>query len=168
MTDESQNPSENPSLPEIPLVDPIEAGKPESTKTAPLPVRIPTDLLSRIDQECQQRGIVRSELVRQILTDYYQKPGSAPIANLELVMQQQQTHIDQLKRENEQLQQQVTQARALASKDKPESASSNYVAELENDLLTAVGIACKGIMCTRSDFRKKTKHYGKLEHSRTN
>jgi len=163
MTDESQTPADQ----QVPPV--VESGNIESPgRTAPLPVRIPANLLSLIDQECSRRGIVRSELVRQILTDHYQKPDTLTIPDeVYQALEQQRNQIQELTAQNAQLQHQAEQARSAITKLKEQHVDADLVAELENDLLKAVDIACKGIMCTRSDFRKKTKHYDRIERSRT-
>lgn len=176
MTDELPTPPE--SEPGVPASE-VETNPNDaiSGKTAPLPVRIPAILLTRIDQECEQRGIARSELVRQILTRHYQTPGTNE--SVVAVLEQQKKHIEQL----------VTQVETLESENRAMKVANgvlktqernnsqlvraginnvhDYVAELEQDLLTAVDFSCRAMLPTRSDFRKRTKHYGRLEAETT-
>jgi hypothetical protein len=176
MTDELPTPPESePGLP--PTETETNPNDAISGKTAPLPVRIPAILLTRIDQECEQRGIARSELVRQILTRHYQTPGTNE--SVVAVLEQQKKHIEQLVSQVETLESENRAMKVANSvlKDQDRNKSQlvraginnvhDYVAELEHDLLTAVNLSCKSIMTTRSDFRRNTKHYGRLEAETT-
>lgn len=135
----------------------------EETGTSALPVRVPTRQLKQLDSECNDRGIARSELVREIFARHYANKGKPTYADV-------QQQIDQLNQENTRLKAQLEKRPTPA--DSPDQATkltliANYAAELENDLINAVKIACKAIIPARSDFRKNLKHYGRLEADRT-
>lgn len=171
LTPNEQTPDPDvPPVPETSTIPPID--QPSTTK--PLPVRIPEVLLKKVDDDCVKRGIARSELVREILFAYYR--NSALFANVGQVLEDKDREIKRLEELTVDLQQKLdTLELSVGVKDVLDTKghttkiipNSRYSIELENDLLVAVNLACKSIMPTRTDFRKKLKHYSRLESDRT-
>lgn len=161
MDDETVNEDNTPPIDVTPVPEPGNIDPPtEPEKAVPLPVKIPLSFLRALDNECTERGITRSELVKSILQNYYQGKGKVSTSELQRINEGLVQENKILKTENGILVQQRDNQQAKPS-------THDYVAELEVDLLKSVDIACNSIMASRSDFRKKLKHYGRLETDRT-
>lgn len=148
--------SENPQ--DLPDVTPVEEtgniDPPTAEKTGTLSVRQSMSLLKRLDEACKERGITRTELVRECLERYFDKPKQPTLG--ELI-----ENLSTLQGEKEQLEQALQDCQLFNALQQPKG--SDYTAELEVDLMKAVDIACNSILPTRTDFRKKLKHYSRLE-----
>ncbi|OJW76316.1 hypothetical protein [uncultured Spirosoma sp.] len=147
------NPNTDPNPDVIPT-----ALETEPSGTGTLSVRQPMRLLKLLDQQASQRGTTRTELVRAILESHFNP--AEPSADLATELQEAISQKEQLEQA---LQELATRYQSLLQQPK----SSDYTSELEVDLLKAVDISCKSIMPTRTDFRKKLKHYSRLESDRT-
>ncbi|WP_155297266.1 ribbon-helix-helix domain-containing protein [Spirosoma aerolatum] len=144
----TDNPQDNPDRPPVP------EPSGEADKTGTLSVRQPMRLLKRLDEACKERGTTRTELVRAILESYFNpaQPSEELATDVESLTSRNQLLETALQDLNNRYQ-------ALLQQPK----DSDYTAELENDLIKAVEIGCRSIMATRSDYRKKLKHYSRLE-----